>query len=139
MRMSLTPSFENGLEERGSINGHNGTGRTAKHTRRRNKRNLVVITFLTCFLSCWRHIMINIYLSRRRLLRHVGLSEAWPEAVGKTLPMLTVFQTPLRLTSSEMFIAFVPALVPEAVELSTGMFMMLPLGNWICIFCPLLL
>ena len=94
---------------------------------------LVVLTYYPAAGA----ILRETYISRRRLLRHVGLSETWLEAVGKTLPMLTVFQTPLRLTSSEIFMAFAPPPVPDAVELSTGMFMMLPFGNWICMFCPL--
>lgn len=83
----------------------------------------------------------NIYFSRRRLLRHVGLLSWMQVDAGRTLPMFTVFQTPLRLTSSEMFMALLapppPPPVPPAVELSTGMFMMFPLGSWIWKFFPL--
>lgn len=74
---------------------------------------------------------------RRRLWRHISSVLSLEDddevvvvvAVGgvTTLLQLTVFQTPLRLTSSEMLMDFF---------CSTGMFMMLPLGNWICRLWP---
>lgn len=69
------------------------------------------------------------YFSRRRLLRHVGLSP------GRTLPILTFFHTPLRFISSEMLMAMLPPLPAAAfAESSSGMFIKLPFGNWIWMF-----